>query len=208
MKTSWTKKLLVVSLLFGGVLAGSPAMAQGTAPDPAVQQVQTFYDVLLDSMKHAKELGIKGRYDKLRPVIEQTFDLPDMVRLAVGPAWNTSSAADQQALLAAFERYTVVSYANNFDGYDGEKFVVDPTTTVRAADRVVQSKLITKSQTVPFNYRMRQVGGSWRIIDIYLNGYVSQVAIQRSDFGATLATGGAPALVKKITALTDKLMGG
>ena len=103
--------------------------ARAEAPDPAVQQVQTFYNVLLDSMKHAKELGMKGRYDKLKPVIEQTFDLPDMVRLAVGPSWATMSGAEQQALLTAFEFMTVASYANNFDGYNGEKFVVDPATT-------------------------------------------------------------------------------
>jgi len=180
--------------------------AKAEAPDPAVQQIQTFYNVLLDSMKHAKELGMKGRCDKLKPAIDQTFDLPDMTRLAVGPSWATMPAADQQALLVAFERMTVANYASNFDGYDGEKFVVDPVATVRGTDRVVQSKLITKSQTVPFNYRLRQTGGTWKILDIYLNGYVSQVATQRSDFGATLTAEGPSGLVKKINALTDKLL--
>ena len=182
--------------------------ARAEAPDPAVQQVQTFYNTLLDSMKHAKELGIKGRYDKLKPVIEQSFDLPDMTRLAVGPSWTTMPAVEQQALLAAFEFMTVASYAGNFNGYNGEKFVVDPASTARGTDCVVQSKLIAKDQTVPFNYRMRLADGRWKVVDIYLNGYVSQVATQRSDFGATLASGGAPALVKKITALADKLMSG
>jgi len=182
--------------------------AKAETPDPAVVQVQGFYDVLIDSMKHAKELGMKGRFDKLKPAVEQTFDLPDMTRLAVGPSWTTMSAPEQQALLTAFTFLTVANYASNFDGYDGEKFTVEPATTMRGTDKIVQSKLITKTQTIPFNYRMRQVGGSWKIIDIYLNGYVSQIATQRSDFGATLATGGAPALVKKITALAEKLMGG
>lgn len=137
---------------------------KAAAPDPAVQQVQTLYDALLDSMKHAKELGLKGRYEKLKPAIEQTFDFPDMVRYVVGPSWTTMPSADQQALLVAFERLTIANYASNFDGYDGEKFVVDPAVTVRGTDRVVQSKLVTKSQTVPFNYRMRQTGGSWKIL--------------------------------------------
>jgi phospholipid transport system substrate-binding protein len=180
--------------------------AKAEAPDPAVQQVQTFYNVLLDSMKHAKELGMKGRYEKLKPVIDQTFDLPDMVHLAVGPSWATMPAADQQALLVAFERMTVANYASNFNGYDGEKFVVDSATTTRGTDRVVQSKLITKDRTVPFNYRMRQTGGSWKILDIYLNGYISQLATQRSDYGSTLAASGAKGLEKKLNALTDKLM--
>jgi len=181
--------------------------ARAEAPDPAAQQVQTFYNVLLDSMKHAKELRMKGRYDKLKPVIEQTFDFPDMVRFVVGSgSWATMPAADQQALLVAFERMTVANYASNFSGYDGEKFVVDPVATARGTDRVVQSKLIAKDQTVPFGYRMRQTGGSWKIVDIYLNGYISQLAVQRSDFALTLAAGAAAGLVKKLNALTDKLM--
>jgi phospholipid transport system substrate-binding protein len=182
--------------------------AKAEAPDPAVQQVQTFYNVLLDTMKHGKELGMRGRYDRLKPVIEQTFDLPDMARLAVGPNWATLPAAEQQVLLVAFERMTIANYASNFSGYDGEKFTVDPATTVRGTDRVVQSKLITKDQTVPFGYRMHQTGGSWKILDIYLNGYISQLAVQRSDFAFTLVASGAPGLEKKLNDLSDKLIRG
>ncbi|HEY0282402.1 MAG TPA: ABC transporter substrate-binding protein [Rhizomicrobium sp.] len=201
------RRALSLAAIFFLTAFAAPA-AKAEATDPAVQQVQTFYDTLLDSMKHAKELGVKGRYEKLKPVIEQTFDLPGMVRLAVGPRWTTIPAAEQQELLAAFERMTAASYAGNFNGYDGEKFVVEPATTVRGTDRVVQSKLIAKDQTVPFGYRMRQSGGSWKILDIYLNGYISQLGTQRSDLGNTLATGGAPALVKKLDALSDKLLNG
>ena len=199
------RALSLAAMFLVTALLASAAKAE--APDPAVQQVQTFYNVLLDSMKHAKELRMKGRYEKLKPVTEQSFDFPDMVRFVVGSSnWATMPAADQQALLVAFERMTIANYASNFSSYDGEKFVVDPVATARGTDRVVQSKLVTKDQTVPFGYRMRQTGGSWKIVDIYLNGYISQLAVQRSDFALTLAAGGASGLVKKLNALTDKLM--
>ena len=199
--------LRAVSLAALFLLAASFAgAAKADAPDPAVQQVQSFYDVLLDSMKHAKELGLQGRYNKLKPAIEQSFDLSDMIALAVGPKWATMSPADQQALLAAFERMTIANYAKNFDGYSGEKFTVEPTTTPRGADKIVQSKLVTSGQTVPFNYRMRQTGGTWKILDIYLNGTISQLAVQRSDYSATVSIGGAAALVKQLNVLSDKVM--
>jgi phospholipid transport system substrate-binding protein len=199
--------LRAVSLSAVFLLAASfTGVAKADAPDPAVQQVQNFYDVLLDSMKHAKELGLQGRYNKLKPAIEQSFDLPDMMALAVGPKWATMSPADQQALLAAFERMTIANYAKNFDGYSGEKFTVDPTVTPRGADRIVQSKLVASDQTVPFNYRMRQTGGTWKILDIYLNGTISQLAVQRSDYSATVSIGGAAALVKQLNVLSDKVM--
>ena len=50
------------------------------------------------------------------------------------------------------------------------------------------------------------MGGSWKIIDVYLNGSISELATRRSDFGATVSSGGAPALIKKINDLSDGLM--
>jgi phospholipid transport system substrate-binding protein len=207
MNANWTKKILAAAVLLGGTLTGPAATAQ--TPDPAAQQVQTFYDALLDSMKHSKELGIQGRYNKLKPVIEQTFDLTDMASISVGPdKWATLSPADQQTLSLAFERMTVANYAKNFDGFSGEKFIVEPASTVRGTDRVVQSKLVAKDQTVPFGYRMRQIGGTWKILDIYLNGNMSQLAIQRSEYGATFSAGGAAGLAKKLNEKSEKLLGG
>ena len=116
------------------------------------------------------------------------------------------SPQDQQAVTTALSRYTIASYASNFNSYDGEKFVVEPASSERGTDRMVASKLVTKGETIPFNYRMRQAGSNWKVIDIFLNGYVSQIAKQRSDFGATVQSGGAKALIAKLDALSDKLM--
>ena len=194
---------LVVTLLFAPALSTA---ANAADADPAAAQIQTFYDALLDTMKHGKQLGLNGRYEKLKPVVEQVYDLPLMTRLVVGSTWTSLSAGDQQALTAAFERMTIANYAKNFDDFSVEKFTVDPAVQTRGVDKVVQSKLITSGQTVPFNYRMRQSGGTWKIVDVYLNGFVSELATRRSDFGSTLASGGASALIKKINALADGLM--
>jgi len=203
MKPIWTKSIAVaLALLFAPV----PTLHAGAADfDPAAQTVQSFYDALLDSMKHGKELGLQGRYNKLKPAVEQAYDLQTMTRFVAGPGWANFAPADQQALVAAFERMTIANYASNFDSFGGEKFTVDPTAQTRGSDKVVHSKLVTGSQTIPFNYRMRQTGGSWKIVDVYLNGTISQLATRRSDFAST-ASSGAPALIKKINDLTDEQM--
>jgi phospholipid transport system substrate-binding protein len=204
MKNDRIKALsLAAALMLAPALTG-PAHAADA--DPAAQTVQNFYDALLDSMKHGKELGVSGRYAKLKPAVDQAYDLADMTKFVVGPSWTTFSASDQQALTAAFERMTVASYALNFDSFSGEKFVVDPAVQARGTDKLVQSKLVTGNQAIPFNYRMREVGGSWKILDVYLNGTISELATRRSDFSATVSSGGAQALIKKIDALSDALM--
>jgi phospholipid transport system substrate-binding protein len=201
MTMGWMKAASLAAIVMGAATA-----VRAEAADPAVQPVQSFYDTLLETMKQGKTLGIKGRYEKLKPVVEKSFDLPGMTRLSVGPKWNEMPPADQQALVAALSRYTIASYASNFNSFGGEKFVVEPASTERKADRVVMTKLVAGDQTIPFNYLMRLNGSNWKVIDIYLNGFVSQMAKQRSDFGATVAAGGAPALIKKIDSLADKLM--
>lgn len=184
----------------------APLAAARAADDPSVATVQGFYDTLLDSMKGGKALGAQGRYAKLRPVVMRSFDTQTMIKYAVGPAWSTTGAADQQSLQDAFTRMTAAQYAGNFDSYDGEKFVVDPNVTVRGTDHYVSSKLVSKDETVVFIYRLRQFGSSWKIIDILLDGSISQISVYRSDYSATIASGGPAALIKKINEVADKAL--
>lgn len=202
MISRWLQAISLVLVIFAAAL---PARAQGTA-DPAAATVQGFYDALLAGMKSGGT--VKSRYDKLKPAVEKAFDLPGMTALSVGPSWSSTSPADQKALIDAFERMTVANYAHNFDSYNGEKFTVDPTVMDRNQDKLVKSTLKPSSgDAIPFNYRLHQADGSWKIIDIYLNGNISQMAQKRSDFGATLQASGPQGLAKKINALADQTLG-
>ena len=117
--------------------AAMPVQAQGG--DPAAASLQNFYDVLTASMKAGGTA--KSRYDRLKPAVDQDFDLPGMTALSVGPTWASISPADQKALTDAFERMTIANYARNFDSYSGEKFTVDPAVVVRGSDKLVKSSL-------------------------------------------------------------------
>src|ERR1700722_11547027 len=197
----FTQALCVAVLAF----AAAPAGAQGMA-DPAAASVQNFYDALTASMKAGG--SAKSRYDRLKPAVEQDFDLAGMTALSVGPSWASTSAADQKALTDAFERMTIANYARNFDSYSGEKFTVDPAVQERGSDKFVKSTLKpANGDAIPFNYRMHQAEGGWKIEDIYLNGNISQLAQKRSDFGATLQASGPEGLAKKINALADQTLG-
>jgi len=193
-----------LALAFLILAMGMPARAQQA--DPAAATIQNFYDALTASMKAGGTT--KSRYEKLKPAVDQAFDISGMTALSVGPTWSSISPTDQKALIDAFERMTIANYARNFDSYSGEKFTVDPNVAARGSDKFVKSTLKPASgDAVPFNYRMHQVDGSWKIMDIYLNGNISQLAQKRSDFGATLQASGAQGLAKKINALADQTLG-
>jgi phospholipid transport system substrate-binding protein len=184
-----------------------PAPAQTPAADPAVASIRVFYDALLSSMKQANQVNVRGRYDKLEPVVRATFDLPAMTRIAVGPDWPTIAPDQQTALVDAFSRMTIATYANRFNGYSGQSFEVDPEVQARNTGRIVKTQLLRPPEApVTLNYLMRGSGDNWKIVDVYLSGTISELATQRAEFAAILKSGGPPALIESLHKQTDKLM--
>lgn len=104
-------RILAQALCAALLLSAVPALGQGA--DPAAASVQNFYDALVGAMKSGG--NAKSRYEKLKPAVEQDFDLPGMTALSVGPTWSSIPAGDQKALTDAFERMTIANYARNFD---------------------------------------------------------------------------------------------
>jgi phospholipid transport system substrate-binding protein len=156
-------------------------------------------------MKAGKGAGAEGRYRRLLPAVERAFDLPTMTRFAVGTAWSTYSAEDQAALIKAFGRLSAANLAHNFDSYGGEQFKINPEVQTRGVDKLVRTQIIPASGSpTDLNYRMRQSGGTWKVIDVYF-GAISQLTAERSDFAATVSSG-APALIAKMNAQADKLL--
>jgi phospholipid transport system substrate-binding protein len=179
------------------------------AADPAAAQVQSFYETLLDTMKHGPDLGMQGRYRAMEPAVDATFDLTAMMQFIVGPGWTGLNDSDKIALVAAFRRMTVANYAANFASFGGEKFNVDPSVQQRGVDKIVQTTLVPAAgKPVPLTYRMRDTSGRWKVIDVFLEGYVSELATRRSDFAATFTGGGPSALVAKMNLLSNDLLNG
>jgi phospholipid transport system substrate-binding protein len=189
-------------------MAAAPPAVHAQQADPAAAQIEKFDDAVLDVMKQAKKLGLRGRFDALQPVIERTFDLPAMTRFAVGSAWNSLSPEDRAALVKAFTRMTVATYAHNFDSYGGEKFSVGKVDT-RGLDKLVHTRLTGSGAPTELAYRMRQDGGgAWKVIDVYYNSTVSSLLGQRSEYASTLSSGGVQALIRKLNSRADQLIQG
>jgi phospholipid transport system substrate-binding protein len=199
-------KLFRLVLTAGAVSALLAGAALADAADPAAARIESFDAALIKTLQAGKAAGVQGRAKVIGPAVEQSFDLGAMVRFAVGPTWTTLSPEDQAALQKAFSRYTIANYAKNFDNYDGQKLVLDGDVQTRGVDKLVKTKLTGSGSDVPLAYRMRDNGSGWKIIDVYYNGAISQLTTQRSDFAATLSSGGAKALVAKLEAQTEKLL--
>ena len=177
--------------------------------DPATQTVERLHAGLLESMKEADELGFQGRFDLIRPIVEETFDLDFMGSKSVGRHWKKLTPEEKKIWLDKFTSFLAANYAGNFDGYDGESFQSLGEEPAKRETLVVLTELrVPSSEDVILNYRLRKTPRGWRIIDIYLKGTVSELALRRSDFSTTLKARGFPELAaavdKKILDLRNK----
>lgn len=185
------------------VLWGGSAQASGSASDT----IRKFYDVLLQTMKTGPASGAVGRYRALQPAVAETFDLPFMTALAVGPKWADLSASERARVIGAFQHYTVANYANQFDAYNGQRFRVSGEER-RDTDAIVDTDIVKGDGTsVAVKYRLHSADGNWRIIDVYLDGSISQLAIRRSEFSSVLNQQGVNGLIATLNQKADALVG-
>ncbi|WP_227711393.1 ABC transporter substrate-binding protein [Novosphingobium ovatum] len=178
----------------------APVTAQAQAADPALATVEALDNGLIALMKAAAGgANQAARARQIGPVVDRAFDIPAMARLAVGAPWTGFSPQDQTAVVAAFRAMTVAQYATNFDGYAGEKIAITGPVETRGADKLVRTQLTgPRGTNESLNYRLRQSGGQWKIIDVIYRQGVSELATRRSDFAAVVAKGGAPALIQHL----------
>jgi phospholipid transport system substrate-binding protein len=162
----------------------------------AVATIDSFDQSLVGVMKDAKTLGFKGRYDRLAMVVDKAFDLDFMTKLLVGTAWNDMPADKQAALVKSFRNFTISTYASRFDGYNGE--VIETTgapTELRDTLRVPTHIVPKDGQPVELDYILHSDPAGWQVIDIFLQGTISQLATQRAEFQSVLLAKGVDALI-------------
>src|SRR5215475_1753309 len=167
--------------------SGSPSADAASTPSATVERLHA---ALIDAMKEAKALGYEGRRQRLDPVIRAAFDLPLMTEIVMGPAWKSLSQDDRSALIAAFSDWTIANYASRFDGWDGDAFVTGDQADGGRDTVIVRTKLTSQNdEPVALDYRLRKVDDGWRIIDIYADGAISELATRRSEFVSLLSQG-------------------
>ena len=170
----------------------------GAAEPAAAAPVRGFYDALLHTMQDGQKLGQNGRYAALEPVVERSFDIPYMTRMAVGPAWSSLSAAKRQQVTEAFGRYITATWASRFDSYSGEKLEVAGAKPF-GAGQLVETRIVkSDGEPVSINYLMRRDGDTWRIGDVYLTGTISELATRRAEFTSVLRSQGIDGLIQAL----------
>jgi phospholipid transport system substrate-binding protein len=153
------------AISIAALLAATPAIVAAQPSDPAASRIDAYNQAVVSVMKDGPKLGIKGRTDRFQTIVDDHYAIPAIAQVVVGqPSWGSTSQSDRTALIAALTHHSAVSLASNFDSFSNERFSVNPQVKTRGTDRLVSSTIASSGgNSDTLIYRMRQIGGQWRI---------------------------------------------
>jgi len=176
-----------------------------TTVGPA-DRVDGLHGELIDIMRHAGQLGFRGRYDRLAQVLPRIFNLPLMASVATGKYWTEFTTDQKRQVIAEFTKMTIATYAQRFDGYSGERFETLGTAEARKSTMLVKTQIVTGSgEVIPIDYLMHPTNGEWRVIDVFLKGAISELATKRSEYTSVLKRDGVQGLLDQLQERTREL---
>ena len=207
------RRQFLAATLSLGIAATLPlkhALAANASETAAASQtVQRLNAALNDVLANGDQMKFGGRYAKLQPVLASVFDIPEMARVATGPKWNELSDADKQAMTDLFGKYMTTMYAARFRGTGGDTLEMGDVKSRDNGKMLVSTKLNRKDGgPVELSYLLHGSADSWKVVDVYYNGSISQLAQLRSEFSVPMRDGGIQKLKSALADKTQQLTGG
>ena len=201
------KKIRAQILLFlgsGFLLAAAPL-------NPEQAPIAALDAGLISVMKAGSaNASFMTRYNMLKPVVESAFNLQLILQNSTGFYWSSFPAAQQQELQKLFEEFTIASYVNGFDAYSGQQIEMLPAERDLGDKKIVETKIVPSDGSSPteLDYVMTNGPQGWQVTDVLLNGTISKVAVQSSDFSSEVSAGDASQLISALKQKIATLSGG
>ena len=177
---------------------------------PAVAVVEGLYKGLRLIMQKGEELGFQGRFSHIAGVLQDSFHFPLMASVAAGRIWQQGMQEQQEAFIMTFADFSAATYAANFASEKGGvRFVIlDSLFLGDSIDRARVNSRLERDDGKPIrlDYAMRRFNGRWRIIDVFLDGKASELALRRTQYRAVdTTTQGLTALTAYVRSEVDRV---
>lgn len=202
MRRSWLHGWLTALTILAS-LTGAAKAADAT-PSAVITK---FQGALIEAMKDAKSLGVKGRYDRLVTPIEDTFNMRLMSGISAASHWKEASDAQRASLTDAFRRMSVATLAAMATGYSGQTFEVLGEKAGPQGTVIVDTRLVdTDGSKISIAYVGRQFDGRWRFIDLIVDNEISELKTRESEYARTLKDSGINGLIALLDTKSNEIL--
>lgn len=199
------RRIIHAIALVLGLSLGHSAIAESKAaagdPGNFIQQLASQAIQVLSSPNGS----LRERENRFRDLLRDDFAMEQISQFVVGPYWRRMDAGQRETYQKLFSEWVLKTYSIRLGGYSGEQFRVIKSIPSGERDVIVHTR-ISKAGGDGFNanWRVRQEGDRYKIIDIYVEG-VSMAITQRSEFESVLKRHGVDGLIGMLRDKVSKL---
>lgn len=192
MKSRWLVVLLY--LIFGGSLSVEATIE----PRAADTVVDRLHGTLIRVMENADKLGFSGRYELLKPVVEESFDFLEISRIVLGRHWRRLDNDRQSEFVNVFRELSTATYASRFDSYSGESFRHVAREPFKGERMLLKTELVKQNgEIIPFVYVLHPKQEKWLIVNVVADG-VSDLSLKKAEYASIMKNQGFEHLIAKL----------
>jgi len=193
------KTLSILSFLFLG-LAGHVFSAEKPA-----ERLREAVDEALDVLygEHSAEWSINEKRNRVRGILEQSYDLTVMIRRAIGRNWSLLDAEEQDRVVDLIKQLVVKAYIEGMQGKARPEVSFGDTIEISDKRLEIPSTIHTGDKTYSVVYRMGRLESGWQIYDIVAED-ISMVSNYRQQFDDHFRKGNGKELIRKLEELLQK----
>lgn len=196
--------LFAVSAIACGLSTG---VASANAPE---ETITLFTDAILEAMDGDNDYDVVERYEVMYEAINETFDLKVLARATINRVyWTTWSSEQQEAYIERLHRYQSAVLADRFNPGNEISFEIDRTVDAPRGTKIVETRIVRggDEEDIGLDYRLVERSDRWRIVDLYLDSKISEVAMRRSEYSAVVRDQGYDALMEALEAQIIEVLG-
>ncbi len=141
----------------------------------------------------------EAREVEFRRIIGDGFAMEMIGRFVVGRHWRTMTEEQQSEYQELFKEWLLKSYAGRLRPRSGQQVRFLRTIEVNERDTFVRTWVsrVEGRPPVVADWRVRKVGGQYKIIDIVIEG-ISMAAAQKSEFESVIRKEGVEGLIRNL----------
>lgn len=191
-----------VSALFVSVALFMTAANAATETKPAIKVVEeTASEVIGRIRQERDELNAHPEqvFDLVDELIIPHFDFESMSKWVLGKNWRQANDAQREQFTNEFKTLLVRTYARALLEYSEQEVKYLAEESSPKSNLVIVRTEITQSgsSSIPISYRMHISDGSWKVVDVAIDG-VSLVSTYRGEFKSHIRKNGIDNLIAKL----------
>ncbi len=197
-RRGFTRGLAAVTAVLQLAAAGPRPAAAVETGDPAAF-VRHFGEQAIAVLAD-KGLAEDQREKAFRRLLTAGFDIKTIGRFALGRYWRKATEAERAEYGRLFEDLIVATYSYQLSSYAGQGLKVEGVRQQDEKSALVASRFLrAEGKPVQLDWRLLRRGGTWRIVDVVVEG-MSMALSQRSEFKSVIKSNGG-----RVEALLEKL---